>query len=346
MATHQYDESQIAQWIHNLPKAELHLHLEGAIPLGALWELIQKYDGDPSTPTREALRDRLTYNTFPDFIETWIWKNGFLRTYDDFQFIAKAIAEDLLRQNILYAEMFFSPSRFSEHGLTTKGLAQAIRSGFDEVAGVELWLIADLVRDHGPIRAEQTLEEAADAREFGIVGIGMGGSEHLHPPKPFAKVYAEARRLGFKTSVHAGEAAGSESVWGALQDLEVDRIGHATRAREDIALLEHLEKEATPLELCPLSNVATGVIPSYKDHPVHQYWQHGLNITINTDDPGMFHNHLTDEYMGLMDHFHFSPDDIRQLILNALECSWRPTNGPQSSLTKQFQSHPNWKLPQ
>ena len=92
MATHPYDKSQMGQWIHNLPKAELHLHLEGAIPLGALWELIQQYGGDPSIPTKEALRGRLTYDTFPDFIETWIWKNGFLRTYDDFQFIAKAIA--------------------------------------------------------------------------------------------------------------------------------------------------------------------------------------------------------------------------------------------------------------
>ena len=346
MVTHQSHNSQMVQWIHNLPKAELHLHLEGAIPLGALWELIQKYGGDPSTRTKEALAERLTYETFPDFIETWIWKNGFLRTYDDFQFIARAIAEDLLQQNILYAEMFFSPSRFSEHGLTTGGLAQAIRSGFNKVAGVEIWLIADLVRDHGPIRAEQTLEEAADAREYGIIGIGMGGSEHLHPPKPFAKVYAQARHLDFKTSVHAGEAAGPESIWGALQDLEVDRIGHATRAQEDITLLEHLEKEGTALELCPLSNVATGVIPSYKDHPVRKYWQQGLNITINTDDPGMFHNHLTDEYIGLIEHFQFAPEEIRKLILNALECSWRPDTVSTSSLIQQFQSHPNWKLPE
>ena len=252
---------------------------------------------------------------------------------------------DLLRQNILYAEMFFSPSRFSEQGLTTKGLAEAIRSGFKKVPGVEIWLIADLVRDHGPVRAEQTLEEAAEAKEFGIVGIGMGGSEHLYPPKPFTKVYEEARQMGFKTSVHAGEAAGSESVWGALLDLGVDRIGHATRAEEDASLLEHLQKEATPLELCPLSNVATGVIPSYQEHPVRRYWEQGLKLTINTDDPGMFHNHLSDEYIGLMDHFNFTPEDIQQFILNALESSWRPGTDSEKSLAKQFQAHPNWTPP-
>ena len=345
MDTHQLHSPQLTQWIHNLPKAELHLHLEGAIPIEALWGLIQKYGGDPSVASKEELVGRLTYETFPDFIETWIWKNGFLRTYDDFEFIAESIARDLLRQNILYAEMFFSPSRFSEQGLTTKGLAEAIRSGFKKVPGVEIWLIADLVRDHGPVRAEQTLEEAAEAKEFGIVGIGMGGSEHLHPPKPFKKVYEEARQMGFKTSVHAGEAAGSESVWGALLDLEVDRIGHATRAEEDASLLEHLQKEATPLELCPLSNVATGVIPSYQEHPVRRYWEQGLKLTINTDDPGMFHNHLSDEYIGLMDHFNFTPEDIQQLILNALESSWRPETDPEKSLAKQFQAHPNWTPP-
>ena len=101
MDTHQLHSSQLTQWVHNLPKAELHLHLEGAIPIEALWGLIQKYGGDPSVASKEELVGRLTYETFPDFIETWIWKNGFLRTYDDFQFIAESIARDLLRQNII-----------------------------------------------------------------------------------------------------------------------------------------------------------------------------------------------------------------------------------------------------
>ena len=132
---------QLVQWVDDLPKAELHLHLEGAIPIDALWSLIQKYGGDPSIVKKDDLIRKLTYETFPDFIATWIWKNGFLRTYDDFSFIAESIAQDLLQQNILYAEMFFSPSRFSEQGLTTTGLAKAIRSGFNKVAGVEIWLI-------------------------------------------------------------------------------------------------------------------------------------------------------------------------------------------------------------
>ena len=118
-------QAEFRRWLEALPKAELHLHLEGAIPLDALWQLIEKYGGDETVPDRAALRQRLTYADFPAFIETWIWKNGFLREYDDFTFIAEAMARELVRQNIRYAETFFSPSRFADQGLTAQGLADA-----------------------------------------------------------------------------------------------------------------------------------------------------------------------------------------------------------------------------
>ena len=142
--------------------------------------------------------------------------------------------------------------------------------------------------------------------ENGIVGIGMGGSEHRFPPEPFAQVYEKARQLGFKTSVHAGEASGAKSVKGAIDTLLVDRIGHATHAEEDPELLEVLAQRQIPLELCPMSNVATAVIPSLAEHPVRRYWDIGLLITINTDDPGMFHNRLADEYLRLSKTFGFT----------------------------------------
>ena len=220
-------------WLQRLPKAELHLHLEGAIPLDALWELIIKYGGDTSVPNRGSLKSRLTYSNFPAFIEAWIWKNNFLRTYEDFLFIAEAVAKDLVRQNIIYAEMFFSPSRFTENtAMTTAGIAEAIRAGLNKVNGCEIWLVPDLVRDHGPENATRTLDEIAELISLGIVGIGAGGSEHLYPPEPFSKVYEKARRLGLKTSIHAGEAAGADRVREVVEFLHVDRIGHTTRTEE------------------------------------------------------------------------------------------------------------------
>lgn len=161
-------------WLHRIPKAELHLHLEGAIPLDALWELIVKYGGDESVPDRGSLKSRLTYPNFPAFIEAWIWKNNFLRTYDDFLFIAEAVANDLVRQNIIYAEIFFSPSRFTENTtMTTAGIAGAIRAGFDKVSECEIWLVPDLVRDHGPEKAARTLDEIAELTSLGIVALAL-----------------------------------------------------------------------------------------------------------------------------------------------------------------------------
>jgi adenosine deaminase len=335
---------QIRAWIEDLPKAELHLHLEGAIPLPALWALIEKYGGDPSLGSPADLRRRLTYPDFPSFIDTWIWKNGFLREYDDFTQIAEAAARDLARQNIFYAEMFFSPSRFEAAGLAPQALATAIRAGFDEVPEVETWLIADLVRDDGPEKAARTLAAVSEISEAGLVGIGIGGSEHRHPPEQFRDVFADARRRGFSTSAHAGEAAGPDSVRGAIEILGVDRVGHATRAIEDPAVVDLLAERGTPIELCPLSNVATGIISNIADHPARHYWQRGLPITVNTDDPGMFHNMLAEEYMTLHRTFGFTPSEIRQLILNALDAAWR-SETERSRLRDRFTGDPAWSLP-
>lgn len=333
--------STIREWLAALPKVELHLHLEGAIPLPALLQLIEKHGGDAKVRTLDDLRRRLTYANFPAFIEAWIWKNGFLREYEDFSLIAEAMARELKAQNIRYAEVFFSPSRFVQHGLTPQGLAVAIRTGLDRVDGVTVTMIADLVRDHGPDEARRTLAKVVEVRDQGVVGIGIGGSEHLHPPEPFADVYEEARQRGFRTSAHAGEAAGADSVRGAVEALRVDRIGHGIRAVEDLAVMDLLAERQVPIEVCPLSNVATGVVPEIAAHPVRTLWQHGLMLTINTDDPGMFHNTLVEDFAALHDEFGFTPDDIRALTLNAIAASWQD-EAEKAALRKSFEADPAW----
>lgn len=305
-----------------LPLIELHLHLEGAIPYPALWELIQKYGGDPTVPDQEALLRRFEYKDFPHFIDTWIWKNGFLREYEDFTFIAEQVARDLLGQNILYAEAHYSPSGFGEQGLAIQEITRAIRSGLDKVPGIEIKLIADLIRDMGPESAARTVQEVNAVRGLGVIGVGLGGSEHAHPPGLFENAYAEARRLGFHTTAHAGEAAGAESIWGAIRHLNVERIGHGTRAEEDDALLDYLAEKQIPLEMCPLSNVRTGVVGRIEDHPIRRYFDRGLLVTVNTDDPKMFGNSMADEIQLLEKVFGFSPDEIRTVVANAVNASW------------------------
>lgn len=328
-------------WFERVPKVELHLHLEGAIPHSALWDLAQKYGGDPDLPDLEALKQKFVFRDFPHFIEMWVWKNQFLREYEDFTFIAEAVARDLARQNIRYAETFYSPADFAAHGLNVQPLTTAIRAGLARVPEIDVALITDFVRDLGPENAARILAEVSEVRDQGVIGVGIGGSEQLYPPEPFADVYAQARALGFHTTVHAGEAAGAASVWGALHTLHAERIGHGTRAEEDPALLDYLAANAIPLEMCPLSNVRTGVVQTLRNHPVRRYFERGILVTINTDDPRMFGNTLAEEFALLEQTLDFSRDDIRTLILNGIRASWLP-EAQKVQLSAAFRADLTW----
>jgi adenosine deaminase len=326
----------------DLPKVELHLHLEGAIPLPALWELVQKYGAEDGLTSLDDLRKRFVFRDFPHFIETWIWKNGYIREYDDFTFFAEAVARDLAVQKVRYVEAFFSAPDFHQRGLQFQPIAQAIRAGLDRVPEVEIALIADLVRDFGPELAARTLAQVEEVREYGILGVGIGGSEQDYPPEPFAPVYRRARELGLHTTAHAGEAAGAPSIWGALKGLDVERIGHGTRAKEDPRLLDYLAERRIPIEMCPLSNVRTGVTSSIEAHPIHEYYRRGLLVTTNTDDPKMFHNSLAEEYQMLVERLGFTPDELREVILNGIRASWLPEER-KLEMEQQFTSNPKWK---
>lgn len=328
-------------WYDQLPKVELHVHLEGAIPHDALFDLIQKYGGDPSVPDIAALAKRFEYKNFPQFIEAWAWKNQFLREHEDFTHIAELTARDMADQNIRYAELFYSPSSFVRHGLGIQKLTHAIRTGLSRVSEIEIALIADLIRDYGPETEMRTLKALNEVKELGIVGIGIGGSEHEFPPEPFQALYQEARRMGFRTNAHAGEAAGPESIWGVIRSLHVDRIGHATRAHEDPDLLDYIARHRIPLELCPMSNVRTGVVKSIADHPIRIYFDRGFIINVNTDDPKMFGTTLADEYRHLEEGCGFTRKDICRLVRLGIESSWLPEDR-KHSLAARFEEDPSW----
>jgi adenosine deaminase len=311
-------------WFERLPKVELHLHLEGAIPPEALWELFQKYGGDPAIPTWSYLKRKFVYRDFRHFIQTWNWITSLLRQYEDFTFAAHAIARDLERQNIRYAEVFYSPPDFLPAGLEPQRLTEAIRDGLRRVPGVEVALVFDLVRNFGPEQGARMLACANQVRDLGVIGVGIGGAENGFPPEPFAPVFRRARELGFRTSAHAGEAAGPASIWGAIRTLEVDRIGHGTRAVEDPVLVDYLAARKIPLELCVLSNVRMCVVPDVRRHPAHAYFQRGIPLSINTDDPTLFGNSLAEEYAVLCSELGFTQKDVLLLIEQGIEASWLP----------------------
>jgi adenosine deaminase len=308
-----------------MPKVELHLHLEGAIPLPTLWELIERHGGDETIRTPAQLVDWFTYRDFAHFMETWVWMIAFLRSYEDFTYAAEAVARHLASQNIMYAESFFSPSDFRHHHLDPQLLAIAIRTGLDRVPEVEVPLIVDLVRDRGPEGTARTLAAITEvADEARVIGIGIGGYEAEHPPDLFADVYRTARASGFRLTAHAGEAAGPESVWGVIRALDVERIGHGVRAAEDPALVDYLVEHQIPLEVCPTSNIRTAVVPDWDTHPARQLIEAGVMVTINTDDPALFHSSLAGEYQVLEQRFGLEEDAIRRISLAGVAASWAP----------------------
>lgn len=318
-------EQRLLEYFQGLPKVELHIHLEGAVPLACMWGLIRKYGGDPGVPDPESLAGRFCFRDFAAFLDTWAWKNGFFRTGEDFTRIAAAVAADLAAQNILYVELFYSPQSYASRGLGAQEITLAVRRGLDQVPAIEVALVTDLVRDLGARSGREAVEAVSEVREAGrVVGIGIGGSEHRFPPEPFAPVFARARDLGFRTTAHAGEACGPESIWGALRALRVERLGHATRAAEDPALLDHLAAGQIALELCVISNLKTGVVPSAEHHPARRYFERGIPLSVNTDDPLMFGNSLAEEYLLLHRALGFSLDEIHALIDSAVASSWLP----------------------
>jgi adenosine deaminase len=329
-------------WLERLPKVELHLHIEGAIPHAALWELICKYGGDPRVPTAASLPSQFVYRDFPDFIDRWIWKHGFIREPDDFELIGRAVAGDLARQRIVYTEAFFTPSDVSRTGMTPQQAALALRRGIAQVPEIEIGLISDLCRDVGPEVAARNLEMIGEvAAEAGVIGIGMGGSEQTFPPEPFGGVYERARELGLRTTAHAGEVAGPESIWGALRALRVERIDHGTRAAEDPALVAYLADRQIPVTCCPGSNVATGAISRLEAHPLRRFLDAGMLVSVSTDDPAMFGLSMVGEYEALGERLGFTPDDVRGLILGAVESTWLPAD-QKAALWARIEADPAW----
>ncbi|MBI2265304.1 MAG: adenosine deaminase [Armatimonadetes bacterium] len=308
-----------------IPKVELHLHLEGAIPLETLFSLIQRAGTEPGINSVGDLRKGLAYTDFGHFIEVWTWKNTFIRKEEDFDEIAYKVLLDLAKQNVKYVEMFYSPGDFWRQGLSVSGITESILRGRERAnrdTGILSGLIVDLIRDHGPEIGARRLDEVEPYLGKGLIGIGLGGSEQTFPADPYAPIYREARKRGFRLTAHAGEAAGAESIWTVIKKLGVERIGHGLRAFEDPGLVFYLAEKQIPLEMCVTSNVKTGACPKAAAHPIGDYVQRGLSVTVNSDDPVMFGSSITEEYLFLAQQLGFTMEDLKRLSLNGISASF------------------------
>jgi adenosine deaminase len=309
--------------LRKLPKTELHLHFEGAVPPETLLQLIHKYGDRSKVPDLTTLQSKFRYRDFRDFIAVYVWAVKYFREYEDFSLAAAGIVRELADQNVRYAEIYFSPGMFERVGLKLQLLAKAIRAGLSTSSEVKTRLIVDLIRERGPAQGDRRLSQAAEvAGEADIVGIGIGGSEDRFPPHPFAPVYRRAEALGLHRVAHAGEWAGAESVWGAVRALRVERIGHGTRSFEDPALTRYLREMGIPLEVCPTSNLCTGVVAAIKSHPIQDYFRMGIPVTLSTDDPTLFHTDIVKEYRLLREELGMNDDDLVKIARTGFEVAF------------------------
>lgn len=289
--------------IASLPKAELHLHLEGSIQPATVCALTERHH---IALTAEEVRRRYTYTDFMGFIDAFKWVTSFLREPADYALIATDLCEHLLLQNVVYAEVTLSVGVMLLRGQKPERNFEAILAATEPFAdrGLRLNWIFDAVRQFGADAAMEVVEAAIRCCSKKIVAFGIGGDELSVATRDFQPVYERAASAGMHLLMHAGEVGGPEKIREAIELLHVERIGHGIAAAQDRTLMDLLVERQIPLEICPQSNIRTGALAkqlgnpnaSIPGHPLPQLWRYGVPIVLSTDDPAMFHTTLSAEY--------------------------------------------------
>ena len=307
-----------------LPKAELHLHLEGAIEPATLLELRQRHGMDGASLAE--VEQLYNYADFNGFLMAFKDVTGHLQTPEDYELITYRLMERLKSENVLHAEVFVSVGvclwRTQDFPAIFEGLERGRERG-ERDFGVSLLWIFDAVRNFGPEKAEPVVDLAIQFRDRNVVAFGIGGDELRGPAEIFKDAYSRAADHGLRLTAHAGENAGPESIWGAL-NLKAERIGHGLTAWKDLELIEELARRQIPIEVCVTSNLRTGCCPQVAEHPVQRYFNEGLMVTLNSDDPAMFRTSLSHEYRFVQQTFGFSDEHMRELARNSFEASFLP----------------------
>lgn len=314
-------------FVRRLPKAELHLHLEGTISPGTLVELSRRHDAEPLR--LDQARGLYQYTDFFGFLMAFKAVTERLRTPADYELITYKMLEQLAAQGVVHAEAYIAVGLVYYWG---RGEFEPIFAAVEQARekaekdfGISLYWIFDAVRHFGVEPAVRVFRKGAEMRrEYpSIVGIGIGGDERNGAAELFRDAYSEARDAGLRLTVHAGEAVGPESIWGAL-NIGAERLGHALTAVHDPELMHLLSERQVPLEICVTSNVRTGCCPRLEDHPVRRYFDEGLMVTLNSDDPTMFGSDLAGEYLLAHNDFGFTEEHLRELASNSIEASFLP----------------------
>jgi adenosine deaminase/aminodeoxyfutalosine deaminase len=335
----------IHDFIRRLPKAELHLHLEGTILPSTLVELSKRHDARPMRLAEAKALYR--FDDFSTFIECFKAVTRRLIDPEDYELVAWRMMQNLVQQGVVHAEVYisvgviymwrnFDPRAFEP---IFAALERARERGEREL-GLSLYWIFDAVRHFTVEEADRVFQKAAEMRPHypSIIGIGLGGDERRAGSAPFRSHYARAAKAGLRLTNHAGETTGPEAIWEALA-IGSERIGHALSAIDDPKLIEELSTRGIPLELNPTSNVRTGVCASFADHPLRRYFDAGLLVTLNSDDPAFFGSDLANEYLLAHTVQGFTREELRQLAANSIRASFLPEARKEAMLSRIRSSH-------
>jgi len=319
-------------WLRGLPKAELHLHLEGSITAATLVELSRRNDARPLT--LEAAQQVYRYADFPSFLMSFKAVTERLHAPLDYETITYNMLRDLAAQGVRHAEAYISVGILYHFArLDVDEVMAAIERGRERGErefGVTLLWIVDAVRHFGVEECTRVFRKAVELKGKypSVVGVGIGGDEARGPAQEFREIYAQAKADGLHLTCHAGESCGPQSIWAAI-NLGAERIGHALTAVQDEDLIAVLAEKQIPLELNITSNLRTGCCLALELHPVRRYFEEGLMVTINSDDPPMFGSHLLGEYIRVQELFGFTLEQMRELAANSVEASFL---GPERKL--------------
>lgn len=326
-------------FIQSLPKAELHLHLEGSVDPATLAELSRLYNtplptennrydvaGSGDVLTEDDVRRLYSYKDFNGFLMAFKSVTERLRSPEDYELVTYRLMQKLRQQNIVHAEVYVSVGVIRWRGQPVEPIFEGMERGRERGQrdfGVSLLWIFDAVRHFGPEAAAEVFNLAARLRERNVVGIGIGGDEARGPAEGFRDLFKKAADNGLRLTAHAGETTGPESVWGAI-NIGAERIGHGLSAANDPELMEVMAQKQVPLEICITSNLRTGACKEMQEHPVKKFFDEGLMITLSTDDPAMFQTSLNKEFEIAQQEFNFTEDHLRELARNSIEASFLP----------------------
>ena len=313
-----------SNFIQQLPKVELHLHIEGTLEPEMMFELAQRNHITLPYSTPEDVQAAYEFTNLQSFLDIYYQGANVLITEQDFYDLTYAYVTRCHQDNVIHTEIFFDPQTHTERGVAFEtvinGIHRALQDGREEF-GISSRIIMCFLRHLDEASAFATLEQALPHKDK-IIAIGLDSSELGHPPEKFARVFAKAREAGFLTVAHAGEEGPSSNINDSLELLKVSRVDHGVRCVDDEKLVEHLAKTRMPLTVCPLSNTKLKVFEQMQDHNIVELLRKGLCVTINSDDPAYFGGYMTDNFLAVDESHGLTWEELAQFTLNAIEASF------------------------